>query len=136
MASYPSEAIYSVGPTTYTMTNRKPNRGYSISTQFTNALFTSQVGYERRRAVSRRPKRQFQLQYTNIQGGYKQAIEDFYTARSGDLESFEFDLAYIGLSGTIQVRFEGALSTTEVQTTSDALTNIYTISFNLIESYT
>lgn len=136
MANYPSEATYAVGPTTYSMTNRKPDRGYSISAQFTNALFTSQVGYERRRAISRRPKRQFQLQYTNIQGGYKQAIENFYIARSGDLESFEFDLAYIGLSGTIQVRFEGALTITEVQTTSNALTNVYTISFNLIESYT
>lgn len=136
MASYPSNATYSVGGNTYTMTSRKPDRGFSIGEQFNNAIFTSQVGYERRRAISRRSKRQFQLQYTNVNGGYKQAIENFYRARSGDLESFEFDLSYIGLSGTIQVRFDGELTTAEVQTTSDVLTNIYTVSFKLIESYT
>ena len=136
MASYPSNATYSVGGNTYTMTSRKPDRGFSIGEQFNNAIFTSQVGYERRRAISRRSKRQFQLQYTNVNGGYKQAIENFYRARSGDLESFEFDLSYIGLSGTIQVRFDGELTTAEVQTTSNVLTNIYTVSFKLIESYT
>lgn len=136
MASYPSNATYSVGGNTYTMTSRKPDRGFSIGEQFNNAIFTSQVGYERRRAISRRSKRQFQLQYTNVNGGYKQAIENFYRARSGDLESFEFDLSYIGLSGTIQVRFDGELTTAEVQTTSNVLTNIYTVSFKLVESYT
>ena len=136
MASYPSNATYSIGGNTYTMTSRKPDRGFSIGEQFNNAIFTSQVGYERRRAISRRSKRQFQLQYTNINGGYKQAIENFYRARSGDLESFEFDLTYIGLSGTIQVRFDGELGVSEVQTTSNTTTNIYTISFKLIESYT
>lgn len=136
MASYPSNATYSVGGNTYTMTSRKPDRGFSVGEQFNNAIFTSQVGYERRRAISRRSKRQFQLQYTNVNGGYKQAIENFYRARSGDLESFEFDLSYIGLSGTIQVRFDGELTTAEVQTTSNVLTNIYTVSFKLVESYT
>ena len=136
MASYPSNATYSVGGNTYTMTSRKPDRGFSVGEQFNNAIFTSQVGYERRRAISRRSKRQFQLQYTNVNGGYKQAIENFYRARSGDLESFEFDLSYIGMSGTIQVRFDGELGVSEVQTTSNTITNIYTISFNLVESYT
>jgi len=136
MASYPSNATYSVGGNTYTMTSRKPDRGFSIGEQFNNAIFTSQVGYERRRAISRRSKRQFQLQYTNVNGGYKQAIENFYRARSGVQESFEFDLSYIGLSGTIQVRFDGELTTAEVQTTSNVLTNIYTVSFKLVESYT
>ena len=136
MASYPSNATYSVGGNTYTMTSRKPDRGFSVGEQFNNAIFTSQVGYERRRAISRRSKRQFQLQYTNVNGGYKQAIENFYRARSGDLESFEFDLSYIGMSGTIQVRFDGELGVSEVQTTSNTVTNIYTVSFKLIESYT
>lgn len=136
MASYPSNATYSVGGNTYTMTSRKPDRGFSVGEQFNNAIFTSQVGYERRRSISRRSKRQFQLQYTNIMGTYKQAIEDFYRARSGELESFEFDLTYIGMSGTIQVRFEGELGVSEVQTTSNTATNIYTVSFKLIESYT
>ena len=94
MAMYPSDATYSTGGTTYTMTNKKPDKGFGITEQFTNAIFTSQVGYERRRAISRRSKREFSLQYTNITGAYKQAIENFYRARSGDLESFEFDLSY------------------------------------------
>ena len=136
MAQYPSDATYSVGGDTYTMTSRKPDRGYSISSQFTNAIFTSQVGYERRRALSRRPKRQLEGRYTNINGGLKQAIENFYTSRSGELESFEFDLSYVGLSGTVQMRFNGPLSITEVQTTSQMTSSIYTVSFSLIESFT
>lgn len=136
MATYPSDATYSIGGNTYTMTSRKPDRGFGTTEQFTNAIFTSQVGYERRRAISRRSKREFSLQYTNVTGAYKQAIENFYRARSGDLESFEFDLTYIGMSGTIQVRFDGTLGVTEVQTTTSAITNIYTVSFKLIESYT
>jgi hypothetical protein len=136
MAQFPTDATYSVGGNTYTMTARKPDRGFSIGSEFNNATFTSQVGYERRRARSRRPLRQFEVRYTNILGGYKQALENFYNARSGTLESFEFDLTYIGLSGTIQVRFNGAFTATEVQTTDSRETSIYTVSFNLIESYT
>jgi hypothetical protein len=136
MAQYPDNATYSVGGNTYAMTSRKPDRGYSISTEFNNAIFTSQVGYERRRAVSRRPIRQLDIKYTNITGGFKQAIQDFYTARSGTLESFEFDLTYVGLSGSIQMRFNSALTITEVQTTDSLVTSIYNVSFNLIESYT
>jgi hypothetical protein len=136
MASYPSEATYAVGPTTYSMSNRKPDRGYQITQQFNTAMFTSQIGYERRRQVSRRPKRQFALTYTNVTGAYKQAIENFFIARSGDYESFEFDLAYVGQNGTIQVRFDTQLTITEVQTTSELITNIYNVSFTLIESFT
>jgi hypothetical protein len=136
MASYPSEATYAVGPTTYSMSNRKPDRGYQITQQFNTAIFTSQIGYERRRQISRRPKRQFSLTYTNANGGYKQAIENFFTARSGSYESFEFDLSYVGQNGTIQVRFDNELTITEVQTTSELVTNIYNISFTLIESFT
>jgi hypothetical protein len=136
MSRYPDNATYSIGENTYTMTSRKPDRGYSISTEFNNSIFTSQVGYERRRAVSRRPIRQFDIRYTNITGGFKQAIQDFYTARSGNLESFEFDLTYIGLSGSIQVRFNSALTISEVQTTDSPVTSIYSVSFNLLESYT
>jgi hypothetical protein len=136
MASYPSEATYGVGPTTYSMSNRKPDRGYQITQQFNTSIFTSQIGYERRRQVSRRPKRQFSISYTNINGAYKQAIENFFSARGGDYESFEFDLAYIGQNGTIQVRFDNQLSVTEVQTTLALETNIYNVSFTLIESFT
>ena len=64
MAIYPNDATYSIGGNTYTMLNRKPDRGYSTSTEFNNAIFVSQVGYERRRAISRRPKRQIEIKYT------------------------------------------------------------------------
>ncbi len=136
MASYPSGAIYISGSTTYSMSNRKPDRGYQITQQFNTAVFTSQIGYERRRQISRRPKRQLSVTYSNINGGYKQAIENFFRDRGGDFDSFDFDLSYVGQSGTIQVRFDGQLSVTEVQTTSALTTNIYTVSFNLIESFT
>lgn len=136
MAKYPTDATYTSGATTYTMANRKPDRGYQTTQQFNTAVFTSQVGYERRRQISRRPKRQFSITYTNINGAYKQAIENFFKARGGDFDSFEFDLSYVGQNGTIQVRFDSQLSVTEVQTTSALVTNIYTVSFTLIESFT
>jgi hypothetical protein len=136
MASYPSGATYSVGPTTYTMSSKKPDRNFTVNETFNNASFTSQNGYQRTRAISRRSKRQFQLKYTNISGAYKQAIENFYRARGGDFDSFEFDLAYIGLSGTIQVRFGTDFSVSEVLTTSSIVTSVYSVSFTLTESYT
>ena len=136
MARFPSEATYSVGPTTYTMSAKKPDRNFSINEVFNNATFTSQNGYQRTRAISRRSKRQFQLKYTNISGAYKQALENFYRERGGDFDSFEFDLAYIGLSGTIQVRFGNDFSVSEVLTTSNVVTSAYSVSFTLTESYT
>ncbi len=136
MASFPSGATYSVGPTTYSMSNKKPDRNFTVNEVFNNASFTSQNGYQRTRAVSRRSKRQFQLKYTNISGAYKQAIENFYRARGGDFDSFEFDLSYIGLSGTIQVRFGTDFTVSEVLTTSNVVTSAYSVSFTLTESYT
>jgi hypothetical protein len=136
MASFPSGATYSVGPTTYTMSSKKPDRNFTINEAFNNASFTSQNGYQRTRAISRRSKRQFQLKYTNISGAYKQAIENFYRARGGDFDSFEFDLSYIGLSGTIQVRFGTDFTVSEVLTTSNVVTSAYSVSFTLTESYT
>jgi len=136
MASFPSGATFSVGPTNYTMSSRKPDRNYTINEAFNNASFTSQNGYQRTRAISRRSKRQFQLKYTNISGPYKQAIENFYRERGGDFDSFEFDLAYIGLSGSIQVRFGNDFSVSEVLTTSNVVTSVYSVSFTLTESYT
>jgi hypothetical protein len=136
MAVFPSGATYSIGGDTYTMSNKKPDRNFTINEAFNNASFTSQNGYQRTRSISRRSKRQFQLKYTNISGAYKQAIEDFYRSRGGDFDSFEFDLAYIGLSGTIQVRFDTDFSVSEVLTTSSIVTSVYSVSFTLTESYT
>lgn len=136
MARFPSEATYSVGVTTYTMSDRRPDRNFSITEVFNNATFTSQVGYQRTRAISRRSKRQFQLKYTNISGAYKQALENFYRARGGDFNSFELDLSYVGLSGTIQVRFGNDFSVSEVLTTSNLVSSVYNVTFTLNESYT
>ena len=51
-------------------------------------IFNSQAGYEKRRLRSRRSKRNYNLQYTNITGIEKTAIENFYNARSGAFEPF------------------------------------------------
>lgn len=136
MASFPSQATYVLGPTTYTMSDRRPDRNFVINEVFNNATFTSQVGYQRTRAISRRSKRQIQLKYTNISGAYKQALENFYRARGGDFDSFDLDLAYVGLSGTIQVRFGNDFSVSEVLTTGNIVTSVYNVSFSLTESYT
>lgn len=136
MASFPEDATHTVGSTTYSMVNRRPDRGYQISSQFNTGIFTSQIGYTKSRQISRRPIRTFSLTYTNIRGPYKQAIENFYTARAGAYESFDFDLAYAGQAGIIRVRFDGALSVSQVLTTDNIETDIYTVSFSLTESFT
>ena len=135
MASFPLEATYSLNGTEYTMVDKKPNRGYNIQNQFPVSTFTSQAGYEARRLLSRRSKRSFTFNYTNLSGPYKQAIENFYSARGGTWESFEFDLSYAGQNGIIFVRFDGPLSVTEVQTSLDEINDFYNVSFNLQETF-
>jgi hypothetical protein len=117
------------------MTNRRPDRNYSYSQSFENATFTSQVGYERRRQISRRRKRTFTFGFTNITGVYKAAIENFYNNRGGPFEAFEFDLSYAGQSGTIIVRFEGSLNIVQVVATDNELTDIYNVTFTLQETF-
>ena len=75
------------------------------------------------------------MSYTNISGGYKAAIEQFYTARNGEAGAFEFDLSYIGMSGSIIARFDGSIRVTQVLSTLDEETDIYTITFNLVETF-
>lgn len=135
MASFPSQATYSLNGTVYSMTDKKPDRGYTTQKEFPVSTFTSQAGYEARRLLSRRSKRTFRLSYKNIRGPYKQAIENFYNARGGTWESFEFDLAYAGQSGIIFVRFDGSLNITEVQTSFDEINDFYNVSFNLQETF-
>ena len=135
MASFPSEATYSFNGTEYSMSDRKPDRGYNTQTSFEVANFTSQAGYEARRLLSRRSKRTFNISYRNLRGVYKTAIENFYNARGGTWESFEFDLSYAGQSGIIFVRFDGPLTVTEVQTSFDEINDFYNVSFNLKETF-
>ena len=118
------------------MADRKPDKGFSSERKFDTITFSSQAGYEKRRLKSRRPKRQYNLKYTNVTGVEKTAIENFYNARSGEFESFTFDLAHINETGTINARFDGALSVTQVLSHGTALTdNFYTVSFKLLETY-
>ena len=135
MASFPSGATYIFGGTVYSMSDRRPDRGYGTSIEFPVSTFTSQAGYEARRLLSRRSKRTFNLEYTNISGPYKSAIENFYKARGGTWESFEFDLSYAGQTGIIFVRFDGALSINQVLTSNDEINDFYNVSFSLKETF-
>ena len=118
------------------MADRKPDKGFSIDTTFDVATFSSQSGYEKRRLKSRRSKRQFQIQYSNLHGIGKRAIDDFYKARSGNFESFTFDLAHLSESGTATVRFEGPLKVQQVLSASSNLRdNFFSVSFTLNEVF-
>jgi hypothetical protein len=118
------------------MADRKPDKGISSKRKFDVTTFTSQAGYEKRRLKSRRSKREYDLQYTNITGIEKTAIENFYAARSGEFEAFIFDLSHINEAGTITVRFDKELMITQVLSVGPALTqNFYDVKFNLKEVY-
>ena len=118
------------------MADRKPDKGFTAERKFDTITFNSQAGYEKRRLRSRRSKRNYNLQYTNISGIEKTAIENFYNARSGEFEAFTFDLSHLNESGTITTRFDGPLSVTQVLSTGANLTqNFYTVAFKLQETY-
>lgn len=135
MAAFPADATYTSGGTTYSMNDKRPDRNFSIDNEFNTSIFTSQIGYEKRRQISRRSKRTISLNYTNINGGYKQAIENFFKNRGGDAEAFEFNLSYVGLNGTILVRFNGALQIAETLSSDDALNSFYNLRFTLQETF-
>jgi len=118
------------------MEDRKPDKGFSIDTAFDVSTFSSQAGYEKRRLKSRRSKRQFQIKYSNLHGIGKRAIDDFFKARSGDFESFTFDLAHLSESGTATVRFGGPLKVQQTLSASSNLRdNFFTVSFTLDEVF-
>ena len=118
------------------MIDRKPDRGFTSERNFDTIKFESQAGYEKRRLRSRRSKRSYDLTYTNVTGIEKTAIENFYNARSGEFESFSFDLTHINESGTITTRFDGSLKVSQIYSSGPALTdNFYTVSFKLMETY-
>jgi len=119
-----------------TMTDKKPDRGYTFDKQFDVLTFESQAGYETRRLRSRRPRRNYSLNYTNVTGLHKIAIDNFYNARSGTFETFIFDLAHISETGTVTVRFDGPIQTTHVASSgTQPSQNIYTISMKLKEVF-
>ena len=118
------------------MSDRKPDTGFQTQESFQASIFTSQAGYEKRRLKSRRSKRNYTLTYSNISGIERTAIEEFYRARSGDFESFTFDLSHLNDSGTLNTRFDGALDIQQILSSGTSLTeNFYTVSFKLQEVY-
>jgi hypothetical protein len=135
MATYPNDATTTITSTTYSLSGRKPDRGFTYDIEYPINVFVSQSGHEKRNSVSRRPKRTYALRYTNIQGGYVQALNDFYKSVHGNLNSFYFDTAHIGQSGLVMVRFEGKLSISEVQSTLEMASSIYNVQFNFVETY-
>lgn len=125
MATYPDDA---------SLSGKKPDRNIPIKKKYKTSIFTSESGYEKRQLKSRRPKRELSLTYTRISETIKSNIETFYDNRSGEFESFYFDLAHINQSGIIRVRFDGDLDIEELHS-KGADDNIYTLKFNLKEVY-
>ena len=107
------------------LADRKPDKGITAERIFDTISFNSQAGYEKRRLRSRRSKRNYSINYTNITGVEKSAIENFYNARSGEFEAFTFDLSHINESGNITTRFDGPLSITQVLSTGSNLSLIH-----------
>jgi hypothetical protein len=137
MAIYPNDATGSFTTATFTdMRDRKPDRGYGYDRAYDVITFESDAGYEKRRLRSRRPKRLYNLSYTNITGLELEAIESFYDARSGSFESFTLDLEHLNTTGNVTVRFEGPLSVSHnYSSDANALLNFYTINFRLQETF-
>ena len=137
LASYPTGATGPFTTSSFTsMADHMPDNGYKIERTYNSIIFESEAGYEKRRLRSRRPKRTISLTYTNVTGLDKVAIENFYNDRGGEHESFNFDLAHVNDSGTILVRFDGSLQVTQVLSAgANLLSNFYTVTFNLKETY-
>jgi hypothetical protein len=118
------------------MRDRKPNNGFMTTNQFNVSKYSTQVGYEKRRLLSRRQKRSYQLTYTNVSGVEKEAVENFYKSRNGEYETFTFDLTHINDTGTVRTRFNGPLEIQQVISSGTSLTqNFYNIRFSLQEDY-
>ena len=118
------------------MEDRKPDRGNEINKMFDVITFESQAGYEKRRLRSRRPKRDFSLEYTNVSGLEKDAIENFYDARQGTFESFFFDMSHINQVGTLITRFDGTLDVSHNHSLDGTKqNNFYTVGFGLKEVF-
>jgi hypothetical protein len=137
MAIYPNDAVGLFTTDTFSsMADVKPDSGFTSAQEFNTIIFESESGYEKRRLRSRRPKRTYSLQYTNLTGLEKTAIERFYRERSGSFDSFNFDLAHINEVGTVRVRFEGSIKIDHILSTgANALQNYYTVSFDVKESF-
>lgn len=138
MAIYPNDATSLFTTANFTdMRDRRPDTDINMERSYDTTIFESNAGYEKRQLRSRRAKRSIDLTYTNITGLEKYAIENFYNARAGEYESFTFALDHVNDSGTINVRFDGPLNITHINSKgSNVLEKYYTVSFKLKETYT
>lgn len=119
------------------MADKKPDRsGIQFAEEYNYKTAEFQAGYEKRRLTSRRPKRKFSIEYTNVTGIVKSAIEEFYRARSGGFEAFLFELTHINEPGTITVRFDGNLDIRQVLSAgTNPIDNFYSVGFDLVEVF-
>ena len=137
MATFPDNAVGDFTTSTFSsMADRKPDRGFEVRNKYDVNTFKSEAGYEKRKLITRRVMRSFELSYTNIDGLAKQAIQNFYDARFGTFDSFTLDLDYLGMSGAVTVRFDGDLSIQQVKSgAANVLNDVYSVSFSLMETY-
>jgi hypothetical protein len=137
MAVYPNDATGLFTTASFSsMADRKPDKGFGSTKTYNTVIFETEAGYEKRRARNRRAKREYALTYTNVTGLERNAIESFYDARSGQTESFTFDLTHLSEPGSITARFDGNLEIRHILSTGDnLLQNFYTVSFKLKETF-
>lgn len=115
------------------LSSRKPDRGFTQRKQYLNSTYQTQVGYEKRRLLSRRAKREYSLSYTNITASLKEALETFFDSMGGEYTTFSFDLTHVSETGTIRVRFNGPIEITHIVSRNSL--NIYTVTVNLVEDF-
>jgi hypothetical protein len=125
MATYPDDA---------NLSGRKPDKNFSLKKKYSATVFESESGYEKRQLKSRRPKRTIELSYTKVSSSIKNGIEDFYDNRSGEFESFYFDLAHLNETGIIRTRFKGELDIETIHSIGSE-DNFYNVKFTLQETY-
>ena len=115
--------------------SRKADKGYSYTKESDVKTTKFIGGYEKRRLNSRRLRRKWKFNYTNINGVEKEAIDNFYTARSGSFDSFSFDLSHLNEQGLATVVFESPpqITNTLSGSATDLMQNFYTVSMEFRE---
>ena len=119
MAIYPDDA---------NMRGRRPDKEPRTTEDYLVNSVRMGQGYERVIIDSRRPYRTYSLEYNNVSDTVMNRIRNFYRARSGGFESFTFDLDHIAESGSVTVKFDGALDILPI-----GVGNLYSVKFSLKE---
>ena len=121
-------------PNDVTNFTQKPDRSFGQTTIIPVSEFESQAGYKKRRLLSRKKKRTWELTYTGIRGTDKANVEAFYDARFGSFESFTLDLDHLSLTGNAIVHFSSEIQIGHIGTKDGTeLNTFYTVGFTLEE---